>query len=122
MNVVNGEKLFITNAVPGRTIGLVCIIDGKPDNGGVPTRTMILADHDSYGFSPCGGIYRPFHELGARVEAGQPAAAIYAIEDPSRPPTILHYKRSGMLWATRGQGRVQAGDSAAVVITEWEAT
>lgn len=28
--VVNGEKLFITNAVPGRTIGLVCKIQGKP--------------------------------------------------------------------------------------------
>jgi alkylation response protein AidB-like acyl-CoA dehydrogenase len=28
--VVNGEKLFITNVVPGRTIGLVCLIDDKP--------------------------------------------------------------------------------------------
>lgn len=28
--VVNGEKLFITNAIPGRTIGLVCKIEGKP--------------------------------------------------------------------------------------------
>jgi alkylation response protein AidB-like acyl-CoA dehydrogenase len=28
--VVNGEKLFITNAVPGRTIGLVCLIDNRP--------------------------------------------------------------------------------------------
>ena len=28
--VVNGEKLFITNVVPGRTIGLVCLIDGEP--------------------------------------------------------------------------------------------
>src|SRR2546423_932756 len=28
--IVNGEKLFITNIVPGRTIGLVCLIDGKP--------------------------------------------------------------------------------------------
>ncbi|MFL5340272.1 MAG: acyl-CoA dehydrogenase family protein [Gemmataceae bacterium] len=27
---VTGEKLFITNAVPGRTIGLVVLIDGKP--------------------------------------------------------------------------------------------
>jgi hypothetical protein len=26
-----------------------------------------------------------------------------------------------MLWATRGQGRVQPGDSAAVVVTEWQA-
>ena len=28
--VVNGEKLFITNAVPGRTVGLVCLVNGKP--------------------------------------------------------------------------------------------
>ncbi len=28
--VVTGEKLFITNVAPGRTIGLVCLIDGKP--------------------------------------------------------------------------------------------
>lgn len=28
--IVNGEKLFITNVAPGRTIGLVCLIEGKP--------------------------------------------------------------------------------------------
>lgn len=28
--VVDGEKLFITNVVPGRTIGLVCLIDDRP--------------------------------------------------------------------------------------------
>lgn len=28
--VVNGEKLFITNAIPGRMVGLVCLIDDKP--------------------------------------------------------------------------------------------
>jgi alkylation response protein AidB-like acyl-CoA dehydrogenase len=28
--VVNGEKLFITNVIPGRTVGLVCLIDAKP--------------------------------------------------------------------------------------------
>lgn len=28
--VVNGQKLFITNAIPGRTVGLVCLIEGKP--------------------------------------------------------------------------------------------
>lgn len=28
--VVNGEKLFITNAVPGRLIGLVCLIENRP--------------------------------------------------------------------------------------------
>ncbi|MDB5309004.1 MAG: mmgC [Gemmataceae bacterium] len=28
--VVTGEKLFITNVLPGRTIGLVCLIDSRP--------------------------------------------------------------------------------------------
>jgi alkylation response protein AidB-like acyl-CoA dehydrogenase len=28
--IVNGEKLFITNGVPGRMVGIVCLIDGKP--------------------------------------------------------------------------------------------
>ena len=28
--VVNGEKLFITNVQPGRTIGLVCLIENRP--------------------------------------------------------------------------------------------
>jgi alkylation response protein AidB-like acyl-CoA dehydrogenase len=27
---VTGEKLFITNAIPGRMVGLVCILEGKP--------------------------------------------------------------------------------------------
>ena len=29
--VVNGEKLFITNAVPGRIVALVCMIDDRPE-------------------------------------------------------------------------------------------
>ncbi|HEY9684676.1 MAG TPA: acyl-CoA dehydrogenase family protein [Oculatellaceae cyanobacterium] len=28
--IVNGEKLFITNGMPDRMIGIVCLIDGKP--------------------------------------------------------------------------------------------
>ena len=28
--VINGEKLFITNAQEGRTVGIVCLVNGKP--------------------------------------------------------------------------------------------
>lgn len=28
--IINGEKVFITNAVPGRTVGIVCLINDKP--------------------------------------------------------------------------------------------
>lgn len=43
--VVNGEKLFITNAVPGRTIGLVCKIDDKPS-----VLIVDLPEHESETF------------------------------------------------------------------------
>ena len=43
--VVNGEKLFITNAVPGRTIGLVCLIDKRP-----AVLIVDLPDHENEHF------------------------------------------------------------------------
>lgn len=43
--VVNGEKLFITNAVPGRTVGLVCLIGGKPS-----VLIVDLPDHEDEHF------------------------------------------------------------------------
>ncbi len=49
--VVDGEKLFITNAVAGRTIGLVCLIDDKPS-----VLIVDLPDHedDQFQFVPYG--------------------------------------------------------------------
>ena len=44
--VVNGEKLFITNAVPGRTVGLVCLIENKP-----AVLIADLPDHEDEHFS-----------------------------------------------------------------------
>ncbi len=42
---VTGEKLFITNVAPGRTIGLVCLIDDKP-----AVLIVDLPDHESESF------------------------------------------------------------------------
>jgi len=43
--VVDGEKLFITNAIPGRTVGLVCLIEAKP-----AVLIADLPDHESEEF------------------------------------------------------------------------
>jgi predicted deacylase len=93
--------------------------EGEPEPCETPTEVKVLPDPESYGFAPCAGILCPLHELGASVAAGEPAAAIYAIEDPLRPPVVMEFRRSGMLWALRGQGRIEAGDAAAVVVTDW---
>jgi alkylation response protein AidB-like acyl-CoA dehydrogenase len=55
--VVNGEKLFITNAIPGRTVGLVCLIDNKP-----AVLIADLPDHEDEQFQMVGyGLYALKH-------------------------------------------------------------
>jgi predicted deacylase len=87
--------------------------DDRPKD---PTQIMLLPDMDCYHFAPTSGIYRPFHPLGAWVKVGEAAGSIYDIADPARAPTVLYFKRSGLLWSTRGQGRIAAGDSCSVVV------
>ena len=50
--VVNGEKLFITNVVPGRTVGLVCLIDrqaGRADRRPARRRRTSNSRSSKYG-------------------------------------------------------------------------
>lgn len=95
------------------------MMDGALVPGAVPTRPMVIPTSRDYGFSPAAGIYCPSVLLGARVSAGDRLGAIYRIEDPVSEPVALHASRDGMVWCQRGQGRIAAGDSAAVVVSDW---
>jgi len=79
--IVNGEKLFITNVVPGRTIGLVCLIDqvGAPSRGGLDGPNTV----------PLGSRHLP---------AGEPAVLI--VELPSKENEHFQLRKYG-LWALR---------------------
>ncbi|MCI0335777.1 MAG: acyl-CoA dehydrogenase family protein [Planctomycetes bacterium] len=79
--VVNGEKLFITNVVPGRTIGLVCLIDpvGPPSRGG----------HEGPNSVPLGSRH---------LQAGEPAVLI--VELPRQENENFQLRKYG-LWALR---------------------
>ena len=61
--VVNGEKLFITNAVPGRTIGLVCLIDKRP-----AVLIVDLPDHEDEHFQLV--HVRPARAAGTCITTG----------------------------------------------------
>ncbi len=57
--VVNGEKLFITNAIAGRTIGLVCLINNKP-----AVLIVDLPDHEDEHFQTVKyGLYALKHSF-----------------------------------------------------------
>lgn len=61
---ITGEKLFITNAIPGRTIGLVVMLDGKP---AVVIAELPAVEDDTFQVVPY-GLYalRQGHNNGLR--------------------------------------------------------
>lgn len=64
--VVNGEKLFITNVVPGRTAGVVVLLDGKP-----AVLVVDLPEHENDNFQVVSyGLYalRQAHNNGLRFK------------------------------------------------------
>lgn len=64
--LINGEKLFITNAVPGRTVGLVCLYEGKP---AVVIAELPKQENDNFRIVPY-GLYalRQGHNQGLKFK------------------------------------------------------
>lgn len=115
-NRVDLRGLRITERGVRNLLAFLGICDGPIAPTDKPTSFWLLPDADHYHFAPVSGIYRPLHALGSQVRAGEPAGAIYDIAEPAKPPTIVTFNRSGLLWTTRGQGRIAPGDASAVVI------
>lgn len=115
-NRVDLGGLLITERGVRNLLAFLGICEGPITPAESPTSLWMLPDADCYHFAPASGIYRPFHLLNSQVKVGEPAGAIYDIAEPAKPPTIVTFKRSGLLWTTRGQGRIATGDASAVVI------
>jgi len=72
-----------------------------------------------YVYAPADGVFEAFCELGERVEAGQPAGAVHFLAEPGRPPEVVPFAHSGMLYARRAPGRVVRGNCVSVVVSAY---
>lgn len=98
------------------------IMDAEPRTPKEPTRFMVIPSSGEYGFSPVSGLFSPALALGSAVGTGDLLGEVFALAgDPDMPPVPIHATRPGILWCQRGQGRIEAGDSAAIVISPQEA-
>ena len=84
------------------------------------TRLVRVAGPDAYVYAPAAGVFEPFHEKGAAVEAGQPAGLVHFLDDPAREPAVAHFRSSGHLYARRQPGRVERGNCVAVIVVDHE--
>jgi predicted deacylase len=94
-----------------------------------PTGTRVAAKaesilripgHDGYVLATSNGVFEPFHVLGTKVAAGQPAGRIHNLGDPSRPPETLRYGADGIVYGRRQPGRVVVGNCCVTVASPYD--
>ncbi|MEO8306290.1 MAG: succinylglutamate desuccinylase/aspartoacylase family protein [Betaproteobacteria bacterium] len=99
------------------------MLPGKPEtvqrDGSPGTRHMMVRDPACYSFAPAGAIFEPCNVAGEKVRAGQPAGFLHFVEDVDRPSLEVCYGADGVLWMAAGPGRVQRGDSVAVLMQDY---
>jgi predicted deacylase len=79
-----------------------------------------IPGHDGYVLATTNGVFEPFHALGSKVAAGQPAGRIHNLGDPSRPPETLHYGADGIVYGRRQPGRVVLGNCCVTVASPYD--
>jgi predicted deacylase len=74
------------------------------------TRFVEVKDRSYYVYAPERGIFEPLVRLGDEVEAGQPAARVHFVENPTREPVVCHFRHPGLVICRRAIGRCEPGD------------
>ena len=69
----------------------------------------------AYVYASDDGVFEPFHELGTKVSAGQPAGRIHRPWDTAFAPVTLLYGLDGIVFGRRHLGRVAPGNCVLVV-------
>lgn len=118
-NRVNLDGLAITRRGIVNAMIHLGLMKGSISKPDTPTRPMVIPSSGDYGFAPKRGIYAPRVPLGGTVSKGQLLGDIHDIADPLAHPVEIRAPRDGLLWCTRGQGRIAVGDCSAVVVSDW---
>jgi uncharacterized protein len=74
------------------------------------TRWVEVRDQSYFVYASERGVFEPLVRLGDEVVAGQPAAHIHFVENPTRRPVTCHFEASGMVVCRRAIGRCEPGD------------
>ncbi|MDR3474104.1 MAG: succinylglutamate desuccinylase/aspartoacylase family protein [Devosia sp.] len=85
-----------------------------------PDAILRIPGHDGYVLATTDGVFEPFHPLGTKVTAGQPAGRIHNLGDPSRAPETLHYAANGIVYGRRQPGRVVVGNCCVTVAAPYD--
>jgi predicted deacylase len=92
------------------------LVDRPPDAPAAPAQVVAAEQVDDYIMAPVSGIYEPFAEMGAFIEAGQPVGQIHSVERPFEAPLAVLARTSGTLISRRAFPLTRQGDCVATLV------
>lgn len=92
------------------------LIDRPPDIPPTPAQVVAADQRDDYIMAPVSGIFEPFYEMGAELEAGQPVGQVHLVEQPFAAPVPVLARTSGMLISRRAFPLTRQGDCVATLV------
>jgi predicted deacylase len=92
------------------------LADRAPDAPAAPAQVVAADQYDDYIMAPVSGIFEPFAEMGAWLEAGQPVGQIHSVEQPFAAPVPVPARTSGMLISRRAFPLTRQGDCVATLV------
>jgi predicted deacylase len=92
------------------------LADRPPDAPAAPAKVVAADQYDDYIMAPVSGIFEPFAEMGAWIEAGQPVGQIHSVEQPFAAPVQVAARTSGMLISRRAFPLTSQGDCVATLV------
>ncbi|RYE10561.1 MAG: succinylglutamate desuccinylase [Hyphomicrobiales bacterium] len=96
------------------------VMEGTPPrDAGADRQILELSGAAAYVYAPTDGVFEPFHQLGERVSAGQPAGRVRRIWDLTAEPVTVHYGIDGIVYGQRHPGRVSLGNCCVVVASPY---
>ena len=90
------------------------VLTGKPEPS-TPPRRVEFRSQAQYLHAPHGGIFEPRFSPGDNVLGGGDAGALYAIDEPERPPTALSFGIDGLVLSRCQRGLVERGELLAMI-------
>jgi len=91
-----------------------------PAPTGQPEAILRIPGPEGFVLATTDGVFEPFHALGTKVSAGQPAGRIHKLTDPSREPEIVRYAADGIVYGRRQPGRVVVGNCCVTVAAPYQ--
>ncbi len=92
------------------------LVDRPADAPETPAQVVAADQYEDYIMAPVSGIFEPFYEMGAWVEAGQPVGQIHLVEQPFAAPFAVPARTSGMLMSRRAFPLSRQGDCVATLV------